>query len=438
MAQDTIKGRNFSPDEGSSAYREVTRTKIFGAEKQGLDVVSYPPDGVLDAFSRMRVSQPQTLFDSKQIHDNQPLFWDDQEVSGSGTTSTHSADRASTIIGVAANTAGKRTRQTFQRFNYQPGKGHLVIMTARMDAGAAETGITARVGYFDDNNGLFFQLKDGVISVVRRTNVSGTPTDTVVPQSAWNLDRFDGSGNDDTNSSGIAIDPTASQILFIDFEWLGVGRVRFGFFIDGKPVYCHEFLNTNNLSAVYMSTPNLPIRYSIENDGNAGAASLEHICSTVASEGGAESLGTLYHDDSGALTTLANTATYAAIGLRLKSGYLGTNVLLEAASLIVTSGNDRCQWDVRFNPTVAGTFTYNDVTNSGVQIAKGSLSNTVTGGQKFDGGFFDSALPASRALRNARRLGVDISGTVDTVVLCLSPITNNISVESALTWRELS
>ena len=52
-----------------------------------------------DAFGRLRVSEPTTLFDSKQIFDAQPLLWDDQETSGSGTTgapSGHSTATAST------------------------------------------------------------------------------------------------------------------------------------------------------------------------------------------------------------------------------------------------------------------------------------------------------------------------------------------------------
>ena len=43
-----------------------------------------------DAFARLRISHPETLFDSKQIHNNAPLFFDDQQVSGTGTTSTWS------------------------------------------------------------------------------------------------------------------------------------------------------------------------------------------------------------------------------------------------------------------------------------------------------------------------------------------------------------
>ena len=173
-------------------------------------------DANFDAFARQRISNPETLFDSKQIFDSQPLFWDDQEISGSGTSSTYSKPNARTRLAVSASTAGVRTRQTFMRFNYQPGKSQLVIMTAVM-SDASSQGISARVGQFDDDNGLFFVAEDVTIKVVLRTSTSGSAVDTKVSQTNWNIDKLDGTGN-----SGVTLDPTKTQILFIDYEWLGV------------------------------------------------------------------------------------------------------------------------------------------------------------------------------------------------------------------------
>ena len=99
-----------------------------------------------DPFGRLRVSQPFTLFDSKQIYDNQPFYWDDQEVSGSGTSSTHSAARASSTMAVAASTAGRRVRQTFQSFNYTAGKGQLIICTGVLDKSGGGAGINRSWG----------------------------------------------------------------------------------------------------------------------------------------------------------------------------------------------------------------------------------------------------------------------------------------------------
>lgn len=383
----------------------------------------------IDAFGRWRTSDVTTIFDSKQVFDNLPLIYDDQEVSGSGTSSTHSANKAATVMAVSDSTAGKRVRQSFMRMNYQPGKGQLILCTGTLGSGG--TGITAAMGYYDDNNGLFAMSKDGVAYFVKRSSYTGSVVDTAVAQADWNLDTFDGNG-----PSGITLDPTKSQILWIDFEWLGVGRVRMGWVVDGKIYYCHEFLHSNNQAGVYMSTPNLPVRYEIENDGTGGAATLEHICASVMSEGGVQNNGYLRHADSGLVSTLSSGTTYAIMGGRLKSTHLGATVLVENISLI-GSANDQCHWELRIGSTVAGTFTYSDVANSAVQIATGSNSNTVTGGIEIDGGYFSTTQGVQFTVPNALHLGAEIDGTPQEWQLVVIPITNNMSVRASVTWREL-
>ena len=73
----------------------------------------------IDGFGRWRVSNPQTLFDSKNIFDddglassveNQPLFYDNSETSGSGTSTSYRADEASQRLTVGNTTAGTRDR----------------------------------------------------------------------------------------------------------------------------------------------------------------------------------------------------------------------------------------------------------------------------------------------------------------------------------------
>lgn len=386
-----------------------------------------------DAFGRQRVSNLTTLFDSKQIFDNQPLFWDESLESGSGISSAHSADTASTVLTSTLNTAGTFTRQTFQRFNYQPGKSQLVQMTGILDRSGGGTGVQRRIGYFDDDNGLFFEDDEGTIKVVRRTNVTGTPADNKVAQSSWNIDVMDGTG-----PSGVTADWTKTQIFLLDFEWLGVGRARLGINVNGVTYYVHEFNNGNVLDKVYMSTPNLPARYQMITTGSSPASTMECMCTSVASEGGLTNNGILRHTDSGSVASLSAGTTYAMIGIRLKSAQLGGNILLEAISMIATTTNDQLHWELKINPTVAGTFTYSDQTNSSVQIATGAATNTVTAGTDIDGGYLSTALPVTNTVTNALKLGAAIDGTVDEIVLCVKPITNNITVQASLTWRELS
>ena len=397
------------------------------------------PGTSYDAFGRIRVSDPITLFDSKQIHDTQALFWDDEETSGSGTSTAHDADTAKTRISVSATTAGTRVRQTFMRFNYQTGKSHLILMTGLISGSGS--GITGSMGYYDDNNGIFVKSEDGTLYITRRTNVTGSAVDNDVAQSSWSGDKLDGSG-----ASGYTLDPSKTQIFWIDLEWLGVGRVRCGFVIDGKFILCHEFLNANVLTEVYMSTPNLPLRYEISNDGTGGAAYVDHICSTVISEGGnSGTVGQIRSKNQGNAVSDCNASGtyYALVGIRLKAAYIGASTKITGISILSTS-NDDVLWELRLNPSVAGTFTYADETNSAVQTVAGDTTNdpstnTVTGGTVMRSGYLDSGGSVTiLADEQPIELGAAIDGTVDTIVLCVTPLGSNADISGAITWREVS
>jgi hypothetical protein len=400
--------------------------------------IKFADSASIDGFARLRVSNPHTLFDSKQISTNLPLEFDDQETSGSGTTSTHNADTASTTLSVSNLTAGTRVRQSFRRFNYSSGKSHLILQTAQLSEAA--DGITARVGYFDENNGIYFESKDGAINVVRRSNTSGSPGEERVPYTSFNIDSMDGLGE-----SGIAIDSSKTQILIIDIEWLGVGRVRMGFVVDGKVYYCHEFLNANALGVVFMSTPNLPLRYEISNDGTGPASSMQHICATVISEGG-ETNGTGITHFFGNGNTPVSCATagtvYPLLAMRLKSTHLGTEVRpLDLHILSRTS--DDYEWRLYFNPTISGgSFSFSAHTNSAIEEAVGDGTLTITAGQIIDGGLINSAQKGgagSHNVDNAQLLGSAIDGTRDVLVLAVMPLgsgTVNASAQATITWKE--
>lgn len=400
-----------------------------------LPVTSYPSTTAADAFGRLRVSSPQTLFDAKQIHDNAPLYFDDQQVSGSGTGSSHSTARASSIMSVSATTAGRRVRQSFQRLNYQPGKSQLILCTGILTASGGGSGIFSAMGYYDDSDGVFIEADDGTIGFTIRSSVSGSPVDNTVAQSDWNGDTMDGTGK-----SGVTLNPAAAQIVWFDIEWLGVGSVRCGFVVDGQFIVCHTFHHANSVSSVYMATPNLPIRYELVNDGTGAASTLEHICNTVISEGGVQPKGKIRYVSTAPTHVDANAAdtVYALIGLRLKSTHLDQQVDLLKVS-VLSETNDSFEWVIKLNPTVAGTFTYGDVSNSALQVATGATANTVTGGTDIDGDFVSTvSRSASQALENAIRLGSYIDGTRTTIVLCARPFSSNADIQGAITWRELN
>ena len=400
----------------------------------------------IDAFGRLRVSNPATLFDSKNIFDdnglgsafeNQPLFFDNQNISGSGTSTQYRVNESSQRLTVSS-AAGARVRQSKQRFNYQSGKSQLCMVTFNLIS--LDANIRKRVGYFDDNNGLFLETSSSDVYLVRRTSTSGSPVDSQVAQASWNIDPFDGTG-----PSGITLDLTKTQILLTDFEWLGVGRVRMGFVIDGIIYYAHEFLSANNLTVVYMKSPNLPIRYEIENLGGGSTSSLDSICSTVISEGGTQDRGV---DRYASTTTLvdANAAgtVYAVVGLKLKTEYIGATIKILQTNLLEVQGSKNLEWLLILNPDVAGTFTYSNVINSAVQVAYGATANEVTNGTIVDGGFFISSQgktggASETEITNQLSIGSTIDGTPDEIILCVKPLagSTNTDVYGAIKWREL-
>lgn len=390
----------------------------------------------IDAFARLRVSENLTVFDSKQLHDKQPLFWD--EKIGGSATSVHNPANAAVTMTVTASSSDYVIRQTKQRFNYQPGKSQLFFMTGLVPQ---QTGITIRAGTFDDdgtgdnlnpNNGIFFKVNDTNVSWNIAKN--GTITETV-NQGNWNVDNMDGTG-----PSGITLNLNEVQFGTADFEWLGVGRVRVGFVIGGQIYYTHYFKHSNSgFSSVYMSTPNLPLRFDIQSDGTGGG-SADHLCSTVISEGGLDKTGVLRTVDTASthLDASVDGVIYAVVGVRLKSLYKDITVIPEFMSMI-NENNDDFRWSLCLNPTIAGTFTYSDLTNSAVQTARGSIENVVSDENIVISSGYASidTLSADVQLNTALRIGSLIDGTMDELVLCVTPLSNGADIHASLGFREL-
>src|SRR6056297_354145 len=191
-----------------------------------------------DAFGRLRVSNPLTIFDSKNVMSKNSLF--DEDLIGSGTV-TYTANKSTVNLNVTTASGDKVIRQSKRVMSYQPGKSLLNFNTFVMNSQTEN--LEQRVGMFDANNGIFFEDTGTGYQIVRRTYTSGSSVDTAVAQASWNGDKLDGTG-----ASGYTLDPTKSNILFMDLEWLGVGAVRVGFVIDGKFIVAHTFFNANSLS----------------------------------------------------------------------------------------------------------------------------------------------------------------------------------------------
>jgi hypothetical protein len=298
-----------------------------------------------DAFGRLRVSQPYTLFDSQNRYAADNQF--DVATTGTGTT-TFLSNEAAIKMEVTGAGVGSVLRQTYRSFPYQPGKGLLVLATFVMDS-SMSLNLTQRVGYYNDNNGVFFQRIDGTYSFVLRSSVTGTPSDVrTVNQADWNGDKLNGTGD-----SGLTLDPSKAQILWMDFEWLGVGSVRCGFIINGQYIVCHTFNNANEITGVYMTTAILPVRYEIKSVTSAVAASMKAICCSVVSEGGFEQTSIDHVARRTTILGTIGTTFLPVVSIRLAAGRTGAVVLPNRVQVLPTTSQN---YEVALfkNPTLTG------------------------------------------------------------------------------------
>jgi hypothetical protein len=372
-----------------------------------------------DAFGRLRVSQPYTLFDSQNRYAADNQF--DVSLTGTGTT-TFLSDEAAVKMEVTGAGVGSVIRQSYRSFPYQPGKGLLVLATFVMDS-STSANLTQQVGYFNASNGVFFKKNGSTLSFVMRSSTSGSPSDArFANQADWNGDKLNGTG-----ASGFTLDLTKPQILWMDFEWLGVGSVRCGFIIDGQYIVCHTF-NTANVygNAVYMTTATLPVRYEISSATSAVAASMKSICITVISEGGFEQTSI---DHVARRTTVLGTigSTFLPlVSIRLASTALGAVVLPNRVQVLPTT-NQNYEVALIKNPTLTGASWSAVSTDANVEFdvaatatTGGSIVQTDYVTASGSAGVSNTAFPA--AYNFDLQLGATIAGVSDIYTVAIRTV----------------
>ncbi len=191
-------------------------------------------DNAVDAFNRLKISTPFTLFDSQHRYQENDK-WDTFGVTGG--TATYVLNESAIDLSVGVTAGAKVTRETKRIFSYQPGKSLLILNTFAFNA--PKENLRQRVGYFGITGGATFGVpyngvyleQNGLTLSINLASGSLNQT-TTVNQNSWNGDKFDGNG-----SSQRTLDASKANIFWSDIEWLGVGDVRTGFFVDGKPVF---------------------------------------------------------------------------------------------------------------------------------------------------------------------------------------------------------
>ena len=393
-----------------------------------------------DAFGRLRVSQLTTLADIKQTDGNSDIIVD-KVAGGTGGYVWNSTDSSTTIS--VPTISDYVVHQTKQYYNYQSGKSFLIMFT--FYDFHSEAGIVKRMGYFTSStvapyntglDGLFLESDDTGISV--NIYKGGTLIEKT-HQTSWDASQIEEAFRI-TSIELAAIDWSKNQIIYIDFEWLGVGTVRWGLVLDGQIKYFHASNHANVIQGVYMRTPNNPLRWEIRNISSGVGGDATYVCATASSEGSTNKIGKVFSENLGIDSIRAQTTgvKYALMGMRLNATSNNTVDMLDMT--MMTATNDNFYYELWLNPTVSGTFTYSSISDSSIEIAKGATngSNQLSGGALMASGYSAAKLPSEFIFDNAIRLGRFIDGTRDEFVLSGSTLTTGADMYASVTWTEIS
>lgn len=392
---------------------------------------------VTDAFGRLRVSNPFTLFDVQSRYYDHEQF--SSSTSGSGAV-VYNANESTFSLNVTNLNGDSVVRETKRVFPYQPGKSLLVYTTFSMATPKAS--LRQRVGFFGAQNGIFFEVDGTTLNLVIRSYTGGAVAEDRVAQSLWNGDKLNGLGGAG-NPSGITLNPAYDQIFWMDIEWLGVGSVRCGFVINGVFYTCHTFNHANlaGNTTTYMTTATLPVRYEITNTGiTAGSSSLTQICASVISEGGynqasiTESAGTGVLGD---ITLTTKGVYYPIASIRLASTRLDA-IVIPAQVDLLGQGENYLRWSLLKNATLTGA-TWAGTSATGT-VQYDTAATGVSGGVEIQSGFAFSKSNTQLVDGNlfADQLGRTLAGVSDTLTLAVTAASNSIKVFGQLGWEELT
>lgn len=397
----------------------------------------------LDAFGRVRVSNPFTLFDSSHRYSDNNLWAN--SITGTAAA-TFNQDEGLVNMTVGSANGDQIIRETIKVFSYQPGKSLLVMSTFVL--GAAKSNLRQRVGYYGAANGIYFERDGSVLYMVERSSVTGSVVNTRVEQANWNQDTLDGSGSP-SNPSGLTLDASKAQILYMDVEWLGLGTVRTGFIINGLFVPVHNFDHANIVTTTYITTASLPLRYEMTNTAStSGSSTLKQVCSTVISEGGYQLAGAQLSvgNPITSPTTLTTAGTfYPVVSIRLKTTRLDAIVILTALSILGLTNNVNYKWEVVAQGTTTGGSWVSAGTNSGVEYNITGTAFSSTGGRILATGYFQGSNQGSSSVDILKEalfsFQLERNPFVPTpyeLTLAATASSNGGQVLASLDWEEIS
>jgi len=331
-----------------------------------------------DAFGKLQTSQARTLGEHIFEYDAHVDHFTDVivETASLAHQPLHSGLLLTTDTG--ATDSIKRTSNRY--YKYQAGKSHLIEITCAIGDVGGKTSVNRIWGYGDDNDGVFFTMEGTTLKAMIRSSVTGVLVTRKINQADWNEDNLSGSG-DAANLSGISIDVSKDNIYWLDLQWLGAGRVRFGIIgLDGRRITCHQDENANANNLPYMRTGTLPVMCEQTNVGTPGSASQFRVwCMVIKTEGEYEPPLSYF---SGNVTGVTVTTPNCISSFRAKQTFKtkDNRIIAYGEKIGIFSSAETILVEIVKNGTLGGTPTWTINPSSNSSIEMDSAATTVTDG----------------------------------------------------------
>jgi hypothetical protein len=382
----------------------------FVVRAQG-NVLSQPADYNATLFGHARVAAPYTLADVIHTYGLDTEIWG---VLDAGGATTNLVDEAAVFLSPPSD-GGTHVIMTHDRYRYQAGKAQLVLQTG-MFPSAADAGVT-RLGYFDEDDGLFWQRDSRGLGFVRRTS-----TDGGVPVDHWTA-----------VDAGPSYAPQNGNIYEMRMAWLGVHEVDG--YLNGEKVFRENF--DGRLAAVYMKTAFLPLRAEV-----SGGARMKHVCSSVQSEGG--SAPTSYGFVAPSLEKPVPAASGFLPIMSIRPAAL-INGLPNHAQIIPTTINcasdgKRIRVRLRLNAVLTGASWALADAKAGVEVDTSATS--FTNGSQVCGFAVGDNSATENELGHVfgelkRKLRTRAFGAADTLTVVASAVSGTSTVSCSIEWQEV-
>lgn len=404
----------------------------------------------LDAFRRQRVSQPFLIFEANSykslINNNNGSIVNVENpfdvVNVTGGTTTHDNTAKKHVLATTTSNGSSTKFQTRRYFRYQPGRGQSISMSLNFQN--QQSNVTKEIGFFDEDDGIFFRVTSTDIFVVVRSSVSGSVVDTTYGRltsgsgGSWNGDLLNGL----LDSAG-TLDLTKVQLLSIDFQWLGIGIIKFYIDCNGKHVLIHMLNNANSISSIYSRSGSLPFTCKVTNTGSGTAGVMDFNCCSVVSDA-----GVALHQQSGVNNSGGNLGTTVSVStsltgvmavrpkLTFNSDTNRSTIVLTDLSFVTTSLDD-ILIQVLLNPTITGGTWVTPLNSAGEYNA---TMTSFSGGKLLYQTYISSRIAQvnlSDLLNNDIFLTVGAAGTSqDSILIAALSVTTTATVACAINWKE--